>query len=371
MENLILGAVTAFLLTYLAIPSVIHIALKKNLCDQPGGRRSHSVPTPSLGGVAIYTGLFFSMVLWTPFASFANLQYILCAFIIIFLVGLKDDLTIMSANKKLILQLVAIGILVVKSDIRLEGFYGFFGWETPLPYLASVLFSMFTLLVIINSFNLIDGINGLAGSLCVLVGSTLGIWFYNTGHPELAILAAAAVGATLGFLPYNITPARIFMGDTGSLTLGMVTGILIVKFININEHLPPAHDYHLEAIPAVAIGIIMLPIFDTLRVFTTRIYRGQPPFRADRRHIHHLLIDNGYSHMQATGILVLCNALFILFVLLFQRYVEQHLLLILSFSIAGGLTFLLHMSVYRRGVKEESSLPGKKISKQVGEDATV
>lgn len=348
MLTLLLAFLTAFTLTYFSIPPIIRIALQKHLCDEPGERRSHSVRTPSLGGVAMFSGIIFSLVLWTPFGQFSNLQYILCAFIILFLIGVKDDVEAMNANKKFIAQVVAVAILVIKSDIRLVGLYGFFGWENAMPYWASLLFSMFTILVIINAFNLIDGINALAGSIAALVAGTLGVWFFLIDHLEFATLAFATVGAALAFLRYNVTPARIFMGDTGSLILGMVTAILVVQFIDLNAELPVSHFLHFEGIPAVAIGIVMLPLFDTLRVFITRMYRGQSPFSPDRRHIHHLLIDYGLSHMQATGLLLLVNMGFIVLVFSLHRLVDQHLLLLLLLGIAGGLTYLLHRAVVRR-----------------------
>ena len=348
MLTIILAFCTAFTLTYFSIPPIIRIAHHNNLLDEPDDRRSHTERIPSLGGVAMYGGILFSVVLWTPFSQFGNLQYILCAFIILFLIGVKDDIEAMDAKKKMVAQIVAVAILVIKSDIRLEGLYGFFSWDSPMPYWGSLLFSMFTILVIINAFNLIDGINGLAASLGALVSGIFGVWFLLIGHLEFATLAFATVGAALAFLRYNVTPAKIFMGDTGSLTLGIVTAILTVQFIDLNESLSTLHPLYFEAIPAVAIGIVIFPLFDTLRVFITRIYRGAPPFSPDRRHIHHLLIDYGWSHMEATAILVSTNIGFIVLVFGLDPYIEQHLLLGIVLAIAGTLTYFLHRAVVRK-----------------------
>jgi UDP-GlcNAc:undecaprenyl-phosphate/decaprenyl-phosphate GlcNAc-1-phosphate transferase len=348
MLTIILAFCTAFTLTYFSIPPIIRIAYHNNLLDEPDDRRSHTERIPSLGGVAMYGGILFSIVLWTPFAKFGNLQYILCAFIILFLIGVKDDIEAMDAKKKMVAQIVAVAILVIKSDIRLEGLYGFFSWDSPMPYGGSLLFSMFTILVIINAFNLIDGINGLAASLGALVSGIFGVWFLLIGHLEFATLAFATVGAAIAFLRYNVTPAQIFMGDTGSLTLGIVTAILTVEFIDLNDSLSPLHPLYFEAIPAVAIGIVIFPLFDTLRVFITRMYRGISPFAPDRRHIHHLLIDYGWSHMEATAILVSTNIGFIVLVFGLDPYVEQHVLLGIVLAIAGALTYFLHRAVVRK-----------------------
>ena len=131
MYYIILAFITSFALTYLAIPSIIHIAVKKNLMDEPGDRRSHKVSTPSLGGIGIFAGTVFSIILWTPFNYFGDLQYILCAFIIIFLIGAKDDIDPMSPSKKFLGELFAAGILVFRAKIKLTSLYGFFGIICP------------------------------------------------------------------------------------------------------------------------------------------------------------------------------------------------------------------------------------------------
>ena len=172
-----LSFLTAFTLTYFAIPSIIQIARAKHLYDEPVERSSHHINTPSLGGVGIFAGAIFSIVLWTPFEDFGNLQYILCALLILFLIGAKDDIAPVSPTKKLVGQFMAASILVFKSNICLDSMYGFLGFHTQLPEFLSVALSIFTILVITNAFNLIDGINGLAGSVGALIAGTLGCWF--------------------------------------------------------------------------------------------------------------------------------------------------------------------------------------------------
>ncbi len=351
MYDIILSFLTAFTLTYFAIPSIINIARQKNLCDEPGERRSHATSTPSLGGIAIFAGIIFSIILWTPFNYFGDLQYILCAFIILFLIGAKDDILPMSPNKKLIGQILAAAILVFRSNVKLTSLYGIFGVHA-LPEWVSILLSIFTILVIINAFNLIDGINGLSGSIGTLICITLGSWFFLTDHIELAIVAYSMAGALIAFLKYNFTPAQIFMGDTGSLLIGLVCSILVIKFIELHNGLVGS-PYAFENVAAVAIGIMILPLFDTLRVFTVRILKGKSPFYPDRSHIHHLLIDYGFSHMQATGILVGVNIFFI-----FLVYKLQHIgslsLLIVIFLIALGLSTGLYYTVSQKNIKKQA-----------------
>ncbi len=352
MYDVILSFITAFTLTYFAIPSIIHIAEVKNLCDEPGERRSHTTTTPPLGGIAIFAGVLFSVILWTPFNVFGDLQYILCAFIIIFLIGAKDDIIPMTAGKKMVGQLFAASILVFKSNVLLSGLHGVFGIGH-LPYFAGVFLTIFTVIVIINSFNLIDGINGLSGSIGTLICITFGTWFFLVDRIELTIVSFALAGATVAFLKYNFSPAQIFMGDTGALFLGLIVSILAIEFIETNSELA-GNPYTFKAAPAVTIGILILPLFDTLRVFTMRAIRKTSPFKPDRTHIHHLLIDSGFSHMQATLLLVMVNMVFIFTVFTFQ-HIGTTLLLLLIFSLATMLTALLFKAASRnRGLRLSS-----------------
>ena len=353
MYDIILSFLTAFMLTYFAIPSIINIAKKKNLCDEPGDRRSHSESTPSLGGIAIFAGVIFSIILWTPFELFGDLQYILCSFIIIFLIGAKDDILPISPNKKLIGEVLAAAILVFKSNVKLTSFYGLFGIGE-LPEIVSILLSIFVIIVIINAFNLIDGINGLSGSIATLISVTLGTWFFLTDQIALALVAFSLAGAVVAFLKYNFTPAKIFMGDTGSLLIGLVCSILAIKFIESHNALSANHRWAFKAVPAVAVGIMILPLFDTLRVFLMRAMRGKSPFSPDRTHIHHLLIDIGLSHMQATGVLVVVNILFIIMVIALQD-IGSAKLLILIIAMAIALTAVLYFSVSRKKLNKQAS----------------
>ena len=348
MFDIVLAFITSFTLTFLAIPSIIHVAIKKNLMDEPGERRSHVVSTPSLGGIGIFAGTLFSIILWTPFDVFGDLQYILCSFIIIFLIGAKDDIDPMSPSKKFLGELFAAVILVFKANVRLSSLYGIFGIGE-LPYLVSVLLSVFVIIVIINAFNLIDGINGLSGGLGTLICVVLGIWFLKVDSIELAMVAFALAGSLVAFLKYNITPAKIFMGDTGALLLGLVCSILIIKFIELHSVLDDK-TYAFAAAPSMAIAILILPLFDTLRVFTLRLARGKSPFHPDRNHIHHMMIDAGFTHTWASGILIVMNFIFMLIAYSLQPLGNLSLLIIILL-LALLLSFILHRISSRRQAK--------------------
>ncbi|HRO08051.1 MAG TPA: MraY family glycosyltransferase [Saprospiraceae bacterium] len=327
MYDVILAAITAFALTYLSIPSIIYIALKKNLVDTPNERSSHSSGTPSLGGIAIFAGTVFSISFWVPFQYFDNLQYILAAFIIIFLIGAKDDVISISPRSKFLGELFVTSILVLKANVKLTSLYGLMGIYV-LPEYVSIIFSIFTILVIINGFNLIDGINGLSSSLGLLITFVFGIWYFLIGSIEFSVMAFALFGSLLAFLKFNITPAKIFMGDTGSLFVGLICAILAIHFIEIQSQIPES-PYTFSSAPSIAIGILILPLFDTLRVFILRLMNGKSPFHPDRRHIHHALIDAGLSHMQATGLLIAISIVFIILSFMLQKISNFNLLVII------------------------------------------
>lgn len=339
MFDIVLAFITSFTLTYLAIPSIIHVAKKKNLMDEPGDRRSHSQSTPSLGGIGIFAGTLFSIILWTPFQYFGDLQYILCSFIIIFLIGAKDDIDPMSPSKKFIGELFAAAILVFKANIQLTSLYGIFGIYE-IPFFAGALLSIFVIIVIINAFNLIDGINGLSGGLGTVICIVFGLWFLKVDNIELAMVAFALAGSLVGFLKYNITPAKIFMGDTGALLLGLVCSILTIKFIEIHNELGD-HNYAFKAAPSMAIAILILPLFDTLRVFIIRLLNGKSPFHPDRNHIHHMMIDAGFTHTSASAILIAVNLSFMLIAYFFQDLGNLSLL-ILILILAVLLSYFLY-----------------------------
>lgn len=293
---------TSLLLAIITIPIVISVAHKNAFVDVPNERASHTTNIPTLGGVAIYVSLLFTIIFWgnNLFVS-SSLQFILSAFTIVFFVGIVDDLTHLRPMKKMIGQLLAIGIIVFLADIRITSMYGVFMIHE-LPYVASVSLTVFTMVVITNAYNLIDGIDGLAGGVGVIASLTFAATAYFAGNLDMAIISVVLMGALLGFLRFNIYPAKIFMGDTGSLLVGFVLSILAIELIENNA---------LEMLrgkgPLMAVAVLIIPLIDTLRVFTLRISKGTSPFKADRNHIHHNLLDIGFGHLRTMVIICFCN----------------------------------------------------------------
>ncbi|MEO6584587.1 MAG: MraY family glycosyltransferase [Ferruginibacter sp.] len=340
MDNILLSAALAFLVTFFAIPVIIQIARDKKLFDEPDERKVHKVVIPTLGGLGIFAGFIIAMLMGIPAETSADIQYIAAACIVIFFLGMKDDILVISASKKLIGQLIAAGILIRFGGLQLTNMHGFLGIYE-LPHVASVILTIFTIVVITNSFNLIDGIDGLAGSLGFLTSIVFGTYFYMNGQLSYAVMAFALSGSIISFLIYNFSPAKIFMGDTGSLLLGMINAILVIKFINVAE--TPTALYPLQSSPALGFAILMLPLFDTLRVFGLRLLDRRSPFSPDRNHIHHFLLDLGLTHRQITLTCVFTNIAFIALAIVLRNLGATtiiFILLILAWTLTGIVFYL-------------------------------
>jgi UDP-N-acetylmuramyl pentapeptide phosphotransferase/UDP-N-acetylglucosamine-1-phosphate transferase len=188
-----------------------------------------------------------------------------------------------------------------------------------------------------NAFNLIDGIDGLAGGLGFMSLVTLGFFLTMNGDINTALIAFALAGGILAFLYFNFNPAKIFMGDTGSLLLGFVTAVLCIRLIQVNDAVP---NPVLPHAPVFVLGIVLIPVFDTLRVFGTRIWKGHSPFTADRTHIHHLLTNQGFSHGFAAKLICFIHG-FVLIEVYFMRSLKQEFLFVILVLLMLGSTFLL------------------------------
>lgn len=342
MFDVLLTASVAFITTFLAIPVVLEVAEKKKLYDIPDERKVHTRLVASLGGIGIFGGFILASLLSIQGQFNYEFQYFFAAAIVIFFLGLKDDLMILSATKKFIGQIIAASILIHLGDIRLDSMYGLFGFEQ-VPEGFGLALSYLTIIVVINSFNLIDGVDGLAASLGILTMLVFGSYFFAVNLQAYALLSFSMAGSLAAFMIFNHHPAKIFMGDSGSLMIGLINSILVIKFINV------AHDDSI-AIPitsSVAIGfsILIVPLLDTLRVFSIRIINGRSPFTPDRNHVHHLLLDRGLSHAAVTFTCVGINVGFILLAW-FGRSLGTTLLLSVMLVLAfSGLGFLYY---YRR-----------------------
>ena len=333
----------SFLITFLAIPSILHVARARHLYDDLGHfRKQHDHGIPRLGGVAIFVSFTITSLLFSMTDKSLPINYMLTACIILFAMGLKDDLSGVNSRTKFFIQFVVASILVLLGNIRLTSMYGVFGIYD-LPYWPSVALSILTIILIVNAFNLIDGIDGLAATTGIVVNGCFAAMFMYMHQYELAAVSLAMVGAIFGFLKFNLTPAKIFMGDTGSLLIGLISVIMAIKFIELNKF-TNIKTPEIFSAPALAVAVLIGPIFDTLRVFVLRVSTGLSPFAADRNHIHHRMLRLGFNHLQTTLILAGLNVICIGMVLLFRGYGNSILIgmiLVVCLLFNWSITFFL------------------------------
>ncbi|MGQ1946488.1 glycosyltransferase family 4 protein [Geofilum sp. OHC36d9] len=329
----------AFIIVFISIPTILNVAYFKNLFDEPGKRRVHKHKIPNLGGMGIFLGVVFTFLLYGDLFHSRDIPFLIPAAIVIFAIGIKDDILITAPIMKLLGQLVAAFIIVGLGDVRITDFHGFFGLEP--DYFWSMFLSILFVVFILNGFNLIDGVDGLAAFAGIITISTFSFWFYFNGFEAMPVLGTIIVGSLTAFVYYNVFSVRqkIFMGDTGSLLIGLFVAVFAIKFMEANTEPMRQHlkFFTMTSAPAVTLGVIIVPVIDTLRVFFRRISLGQSPFVADKSHIHHRLLTLGLTHLQISLVLASVNIFFIVLSFWLRNFGTVRLL-VLNF-VTGWLVF--------------------------------
>ena len=330
----LLCLVSAFVVTLITIPPIISLIRKYKLYDKPNARKEHTMPIPTMGGIAIMAGMSASLFLWFPFSTEPALISFFFSVILLFGLGIMDDLKDLSAKYKFIIQ-IALALLIAISGIRITSFDGLFGIHE-IPVQLQFTITVLAIVGITNAFNLIDGIDGLAGGIGFMSLITLGLFLIMNRDGNTALIAFALAGGILAFLYFNFNPAKIFMGDTGSLVLGFVVAVLSIRLLQVNAtSVTPA----LPNAPIFIMGVSLIPVFDTLRVFSIRMWKGNSPFSPDKTHIHHLLTNQGYTHAFAAKLICFVHG-FILIEIYFLRHLRMGFQLLL---LAGFMLFVTVM----------------------------
>lgn len=340
--QIIVSVIVACTTSITAIPVIIKISRLKNLMADPGERSSHVTKTPTLGGVAIFASTLISYFLWENPDEGQLIHLSISAIVILFFLGVKDDILVLSPKKKMFVQIGASALIVMFADLRIENLFGIFGINE-VPYLLSLPLTIFIFIALINAINLIDGIDGLAGGIGMISGGIFGLWFYLNGHYALACLAASMAGSLIGFLRFNYSiTSKIFMGDTGSLIVGFLLTMFALKFIQLNIEYRFNPNASFSA-PILAIVVLIVPIFDTLRVFIIRLKDKKSPFVGDRNHLHHIMIDSGMSHFQATVILCTFTLISTILFITISKTTDNTTSLYILFSLFAVYMWISHI----------------------------
>lgn len=346
MIILILVFITAFSVVLYATPALIKVAFLKRLIDIPSeDRKIHKRAIPTIGGIIIYAATLFSFSLWYNiddlhqydeiYESVKEFKILVATSLLLFFVGVKDDIIGTSPVKKLFANILVGLIIVLMGDIRITGLHGIFGVEY-IPDWGSVFLSLFTFIVVLNAMNLIDGVDGLAAGVGLIASSVFGVWFIFANEYTLASLSFSLAGALLGFLIFNFAPAKIFMGDSGSLIIGLFICVLSIKLIEYP--VDRINDFWIHVSnPVLVVAALIYPLTDTLRIFILRAAKGQSPFSADKNHLHHRLLDSGYNHAQ-TSLIIYAFSVITVGVSLLSIYIGPSLALLAVVSCSGLFT---------------------------------
>lgn len=350
-----------FMLSYFLIPKIRAKALKLNLKDTPDIRSSHTIPVPTFGGIVFYISyiliLFFAQSLDSNHVSIT----LIASISILFFTGLLDDLRNLSPKIKFLCQIIGVALLMFQPDFRILSLHGFMGiYEIPLY--VSVGGSMFFLLGLINAFNLIDGIDGLSGITGVIVASFYSYMLYNLGFFFYFSIGLATIATLLAFLRFNFSNTRkIFMGDTGSLVIGLVLGVLTLKLLSVDDNAYGSLSFYRAQLPLFLIAVLFVPLLDTIRVMFLRLTSGVSMFKPDRNHLHHIIVDFGLSHRKASFFIGFVNffvAMIMFFVIQKFNTFQSLFVLILMFFIAIVILFLMNKNktALRLKIKMKNSM---------------
>ncbi len=348
--RLLITVAAAFIISFAATPIVKAFAQKVGAMDVPNDeRRVHNHPIPRMGGLAIFLGFLLSVLLFVPIGP--QLQGILLGCVIIVATGAVDDIVSINPWVKLFMQFLAALVAVLHGvEINILANPAFWsetdhlvlnGWTIPITLLWIV--------GITNSVNLIDGLDGLAVGVSTISSITMLVIALLVSDASVALVLAALMGGCIGFMPYNLNPAKIFMGDTGSLLLGYVLATMSIlglfKFYAVVSF----------AVPLLAIAV---PLLDTIFAFFRRLLKGQSPMHADRGHFHHRLIDMGLSQKQAVAVLYFISAVLGLAAVVMTTSDELKVfILVLGFAICALLWFFVYGKLHagHRDTKAEKA----------------
>lgn len=349
MFSILFCILSSFIITYFLTPEIIKIAHANEIHDQPDERKIHSHKIPRFGGFAIFFGFTISMLIWSFLENqLMNIQYFAAALTAIFMIGMRDDFMPLKPFVKLLVEAFATLMIMYMGDIRLTSLHGILGIHEINIYWSYAV-TIFIVIVVTNAFNLIDGIDGLAGTLSLLIFAFYGVWFFLNHNYITAIICFSLIGSLIGFLIYNYR-TFIFMGDSGSLILGFTAATLSISFINQNAVMKETNFLHFISPISLVACILIYPLFDTLRVFVIRLLEKRSPFSPDRNHLHHLLIETKLTHLQSTLVICLINIAFIAFAILTDGTDDNLFVPIVVFT-AFLLSLLLKLLVSKMNSK--------------------
>ncbi len=340
----------SFVLSYALVPKIILVAKYKRLMDKPNERSSHATATPSLGGIAFYVSIILSFYFLDSWDRYNIIPSLLPGLTILFVIGMKDDLTVLTPRTKFLSQVAACLFLLIHFKFKMHSLNGFVGIDHLNAYVSFGL-ALFLMLAIINSYNMIDGIDGLASIIgLVSFGFFAYLFFLSKSYFPFG-LCLVIMGSLAAFLRYNTShKMKIFMGDTGSMIIGFVAGAFAIRLLSLPEESYLDLPIKISNMPVIIGAVLIVPLYDLSRVVIIRLINGKGPFSPDRNHIHHLLIDRfSISHIKASIILGVFSLLIGVLFIYLGFYFKARILIL--FFILTLLLMTLVLYLFKKGFK--------------------
>lgn len=281
-------------------PRLVKIALLKNIVDNPDVRKLQRTPVPVLGGVAVFFGVVIAIGCMSAVVDCSRLPVVIMAMMAMLYTGTMDDILNLSPSLRLLIEIIVVLLLIFVGGYCINDFHGL--WNIgPLSMWYAVPLTVFAAVGIINAINLMDGVNGLSSGYCIMACIIFGTLFYLAGDGAMTILAVVSVGALIPFFLHNVfgKTSKMFIGDGGTLVLGTVMSVFVTAILQTGSLVTVYVGPGVGIVP-FTLAVLSVPVFDTLRVMSTRMLKGSSPFRPDKTHLHHMFIDLGCSHVATT-----------------------------------------------------------------------
>ncbi len=309
--HFLIPALFAFLGTLWIHPKVLKIALLKNIVDNPDARKLQRSPVPVMGGIAVFFGITLGLCCSQAIFNSASTFMLIAAMLVMLYTGTIDDIIDLSPTIRFIIEILVIVWLMYTSNSSINCFWGLWGIST-IPQWISYPLTVFAAVGIINAINLIDGVNGLSSGFCFMSSALFAAFFYTTGSQTMTTLAMSAAGAIVPFFLHNVfgKNTKMFIGDGGTLVIGTMMAMFVISILGKNPGCIKIAASGAGLIP-FTLAVLSIPVFDTLRVMSTRILNKKSPFHPDKTHLHHLFIDLGFSHIGTTVSILSLNFLIV------------------------------------------------------------
>ena len=350
--TIIIPFFTALLLVGWIHPRLVKIALLKNIVDNPDARKLQRTPVPVLGGVAVFFGVVIAIGCMSSVVDCSGLPVVIMAMMAMLYTGTMDDILSLSPGLRFVIEIVVVLLLIFVGGYCIDDFHGL--WNIGrFSYWCAVPLTVVAAGGIFNAINLVDGVNGLSSGYCIMACLIFGTLFFLAGEAPMTILAAVSVGALIPFFLHNVfgKTSKMFIGDGGTLVMGVVMSVFVIAILQNGSRVAAYVNPNVGLVP-FTLAVLSVPVFDTLRVMSTRILKGTSPFRPDKTHLHHMFIDLGCSHVATTLAILGVN----MFVVLcwwaleasgFSIAVQLYAVIAVSLLVTSGLYHFMQWHICR------------------------